>query len=115
MYYSVTVPCSQYRISNFNTDIEEYLNTKKQKENKNIKKKIIQLIVFLFVCLIVFVFVIAKHCYCKPKQIEKKPLIFVIVGELNRKIRDNVALFQRTFGNDLVLPNTYAITMTVVC
>lgn len=28
MYHSVTVPFSQFRISNFNTDIDEYLNTR---------------------------------------------------------------------------------------
>lgn len=67
----------------------------------------------MFVCL--FLFLLLQNTATANQNRLKKTLIFVIVGELNRKIRDNVALFQRTFGNDLVLPNTYAITMTVVC
>lgn len=36
MYHSVTEPFSQFRIYNFNTDIDEYLNTKELKKQKQI-------------------------------------------------------------------------------
>lgn len=37
MYHAVAVPFSQYRISNFNTNINEYFNKRKSKrENQNI-------------------------------------------------------------------------------
>lgn len=37
MYHSVAVPFPQVRMSNFNTDINEYFNTRKMKKNKTIK------------------------------------------------------------------------------
>lgn len=36
MYHSVTEPFSQFRIYNFNTDIDEYLNTRELKKQKQI-------------------------------------------------------------------------------
>lgn len=37
MYHSVAVTFPQVRMSNFNTDINEYFNTRKMKKNKTIK------------------------------------------------------------------------------
>lgn len=37
MYHSVAVPFPQVRMSNFNTDINEYFNTRKMKKTTTIK------------------------------------------------------------------------------
>lgn len=55
VYYSVTIQSSQNRMSNFNTDIEEYLSTKKKKTSSNW-----------------FLFYFAKHTATANQSILKK-------------------------------------------
>lgn len=108
VYYSVTIQSSQNRMSNFNTDIEEYLSTKKKKP---------QVIGFCFI--LQNILLLQTKAYWKKKKLkyfflnswtDKRRVCQVLlnhllrtkihlVSEINRNIRDNegpVVLFQRT-------------------
>lgn len=59
MYHSVAVPFPQVRMSNFNTDINEYFNTRKMKKKQNNKTLFFsrKLNIFKYKFIFLFIFI----------------------------------------------------------